>query len=278
MGGKSSIGIQSIEVGVPVLAAFRQSPDAMSLTAIAKAANMTSSKAHKYLASFVRAGLVSQDSRSGFYRLGPLALELGLTAIRTLSAVDISEGAMLELRDRIDLSLSMTVWSNQGPTIIRRLETRHTQFVVMRLGTVMPLLTSANGRVFLAYLDRRFTQDLIEAELGDAGGPAAKAGLHTLKDVDELAAQVRADRVSKIDGIISGLVGMSAPIFDISNTITAAITVAGVRGTDLAAAKPHLLATADALSRQLGATCIPSAAPPTPRAARRALVSARADD
>jgi DNA-binding IclR family transcriptional regulator len=33
----------------------------MSLTAIAKAANMTSSKAHKYFASFVRAGLVSQD-------------------------------------------------------------------------------------------------------------------------------------------------------------------------------------------------------------------------
>jgi DNA-binding IclR family transcriptional regulator len=54
---------------------------------------------------------------------------------------------------------------------------------------------------------------------------------------------------------------MSAPIFDISNTVAAALTLVGLQDVNLSHAKPMLLAVADRLSRQLGATCVP---PPPP--------------
>ena len=244
---------------MPILAAFSRSPDAMTLTDLAKAAEITTSKAHKYLASFIRAGLVTQDSRNGRYRLGPLALELGFTALRHLNAANISESALLELRDSLDLTASMTVWANQGPTIVRRVEPHQMQFVMMRLGTVLPLLTSVSGRVFLAYLGREYTQPFIDAELGDVGGPAAKFGLRTMQDVEKLIARIRATRLAETEGIIAGLVGLSTAIFDSSNTITAAITVVGARDTNLSLAKPKLLAIADDLSRQLGATVVADA-------------------
>lgn len=262
---RGSTGIQSIEVGTPLLAAFLHEPEAVTLTALARAAGMPTSKAHKYLASFVRTGLVTQDSRNSCYRLGPLALELGLTALRNLSAVDISESAMLELRDRLDLTVTLTVWANRGPTIVRRAESRQSQFVIMRVGTVLPLLTSSNGRAFLAYLDRRFTQSLIDAELADTGGMARRAGFHTLEDVERLIAHTRAERVGEVDGIISGLCGLSAPIFDFANTITAVLTLVGPREANLPRVKPDLLEAADRLSHQLGATCIPRPATGMPR-------------
>jgi DNA-binding IclR family transcriptional regulator len=258
---RDSAGIQSIEVGVPLLAAFSRSPEAMTLTDLAKAAEMTTSKAHKYLVSFVRAGLVTRDDANGRYRLGPLALELGFAAVRHLSAVSISEAAMLELRDTLDLTVSLTVWGNQGPTIVRRIESHQLQFAVMRMGSVLPLLSSNNGRIFLAYLDRRYTQHMIDAELAVPDGPAAKVGLRTKQDVEQLAAHIRANRVANREAVVSGFVTMSAPIFDISNTVVAALTLIGTQDANLSHAQPTLIAVADRLSRQLGATCVPPPAP-----------------
>ena len=139
-----SAGIQSIEVGVPLLAAVARSVEAITLTDLAKSAEMTPSRAHKYLASFVRAGLVARDSANGRYRLGPLALELGFAAMRHLSAVSISEATMLELRDNLNLTVSLTVWGNQGPTIVRRVESHQMQFAVMRVGSVTLLLSRSS--------------------------------------------------------------------------------------------------------------------------------------
>ncbi len=251
---KNSTGIQSIEVGVPLLAAFLRAPQALPLKTLAQSAGMTPSKAHKYLTSFIRAGLVAQDARNGGYRLGPLALELGLTALRHFAAVDVAEGVMVELRDQLELTVSLTVWANLGPTVVRRIETRQLQFVTMRVGSVLPLLTSANGRIFLAYLDRHHTQAMIDAELGAANGSAARHGLRNAQDVERLIDKIRIAGAAEIDGFMSGLTAISAPIFEASNALYAALTVVGPDHAKVKSAGPMLVAATDKLSRQLGAS------------------------
>jgi hypothetical protein len=52
---------------------------------------------------------------------------------------------------------------------------------------------------------------------------------------------------------------MSAPIFDITNNVSAALTLIGTQDANLEHTRPVLLAVADRLSRQLGATCVPAA-------------------
>jgi DNA-binding IclR family transcriptional regulator len=269
----TSAGIQSIEVGVPLLIAFMGAPEAMSLTALAKSAGMSSSKAHKYLASYMRAGLVTQDAPNGSYRLGPLAMELGLTALRHLNAVDIAEGPMLALRNKLELMVLLTVWANRGPTVVRRVETRQMRYVTMRLGSVLPLLTSAAGRVFLAYLDRHHTKPVIEVEFKAPRGMAAKFGLRGMKDVENLIAKIRVEGVAEIDGFVSGDVAISAPIFDATDTIAASLTVVGRHDSNVRNAKPALIAAADSLSHQLGASRraqMQIHAPPTRKRSRRA--------
>jgi len=83
-------GIQSIEVGVPLLRVLADHGAPMMLRDLAKAAGMPAAKAHRYLVSFVRTGLVTQDPLSGRYDLGHFALDLGLASLARLDAVRVA--------------------------------------------------------------------------------------------------------------------------------------------------------------------------------------------
>lgn len=57
-----------------VLKVLLESGAALMFKEIAAAANMPASKAHRYLVSLVRSGLVQQDNANSKYDLGPLAI------------------------------------------------------------------------------------------------------------------------------------------------------------------------------------------------------------
>ena len=75
-------GIQSIEVGGQVLLALVHHGRPMALKDLAGAAGMAPAKAHPYLVSYARIGLIGQDPQTGLYFLGPLALQLGLISLQ----------------------------------------------------------------------------------------------------------------------------------------------------------------------------------------------------
>ena len=77
-------GIQSIEVGARILQALARAPHPQMLRDLAAAAQMPAAKAHRYLVSFARMGLVEQQADTGLYDLGSFALELGLGALARL--------------------------------------------------------------------------------------------------------------------------------------------------------------------------------------------------
>lgn len=253
-----STGIQSIEIGTSLLRALAQAKGPLTLTALAKAAGMPPGKAHKYLTSFIRSGLAAQNAAGGRYDLGPFALELGFAAMRRLAIMDIAQATLDDLRDQLGTTTSMAVWANHGPTIVRWAETPHLMSLVIRIGTVMPLLTSAFGRIFAAFLDRRATQEIIHRELSDPAGLAARAGLRSLADVEAQLAEFRDRRMSFAEDLAApGRTAIAAPVFDHNNGIIAAIAVIAIQGGfdlgwDSRAAKKLAMA-ANKLSQRLGA-------------------------
>jgi len=262
-----STGIQSVEIGASLLRALAQAKGSLTLTALAGAAGMPPGKAHKYLASFVRSGLVAQNEIGGRYDLGPFALELGLAAMRRIAVMDIAQAAIDDLRDQLGTTVSMAVWANHGPTIVRWAETPDIMSLTIRIGTVMPLLTSSFGRVFAAFLDRRLTQVSMQAEIADPAGLAARAGLRGLADVDALLGEFRAHRMAVAVNLVdSGRAALAAPVFDHNDRIVAAIAVIGIQGRlDVAwDGKParELAAAVEKLSQRLGARPNPVALHP----------------
>ena len=78
---KERAGIQSVEVGFLLLEGLTRSRGPLMLKDLAASAGMSAAKAHRYLVSFQRLGLVVQDSRTAHYDLGPAALKLGLASL-----------------------------------------------------------------------------------------------------------------------------------------------------------------------------------------------------
>src|SRR3546814_13316605 len=82
--------IQSVETGFPLLAALVEADTPLTLRDLASRAGMTSAKAHPYLVSFTRVGLVQQDDSTGQYELGPFALQMGLVSLQRLDPARVA--------------------------------------------------------------------------------------------------------------------------------------------------------------------------------------------
>lgn len=226
---KAQRGIQSIEVGGQLLLALARRGAPMMLKDLAREAGMPAAKAHPYLVSFGKLGLIEQDPLTGRYELGALALELGLISLQRLDPVRIATPEITALADRVAQSAALAVWGNHGPTIIRFEESTHPIHVNLRTGTVMSLINSATGVVFAAFLPPKVTEGLIRAELELADGGTKRP---SWKQIEQLLGEVRQRGLARAVGNpIPGINAFSAPVFDHTRNIVLAITLLGPVGT-----------------------------------------------
>lgn len=250
-------GIQSIEVGVPLLRVLADHGAPMMLRDLAAVAGMPAAKAHRYLVSFVRTGLVTQDPLSGRYDLGHFALDLGLASLARLDAVRVATPVLDALGEEIGETVALAVWGNMGPTIVRWVDSRRPISVNLRTGAVMPLLHSAIGLCFVAFFDSPLLQRRIEEELRiNARGEDIRAPM-TRAQLDALTAEAREHGLSRVVGsVIPGINAFSAPIFNHDGKMAAAITGLGPAGLfppNWKGPMPKaILTAARTISRQLG--------------------------
>ncbi|MCB1340912.1 MAG: IclR family transcriptional regulator [Pseudooceanicola sp.] len=215
-------GLQSLDAALALLLRLAQAPSAQSLSDLARAAGMPPSKAHRYLASFAHAGLVRQAGRSGKYDLGPAALDLGLAALARLDFVNRAADRLADLVAETGLTALLCVWSENGPVVIRWERSSRHMVTALGLGSTLPLLNSATGRVFLAFAPPALTAGRLAVEGG--GGEA-------------LRARTRADGYASVTGdLIPGLAAIAAPVLDWQGEAQASVTLID---TDPARAAPE---------------------------------------
>ena len=256
----SKHGVQSLEIGMSILRAMVNGHRSMMLKDIAAAAGMPASKAHRYLVSMMRAGLVEQDPATSRYDLGAFAMNIGLVAIDRLDRIRLGIGTIAELRDKLNETTALAVWSEHGPIIVRWERPRRPITVNVVTGTALDMLTSASGRVFGAWLPREAYARLVEAQFAD---PRLPRELNTWKKADAMFAAVRAQGYSAVSGyhLVPGVEAVAAPVFNFRGEITMAMLVVGVQGMfDMrpeGEVVTRLRAEANALSHRLGCERLP---------------------
>jgi DNA-binding IclR family transcriptional regulator len=230
---KERAGIQSVEVGFGLLDVLGKAAGPLMLRDLAAAAGMSAAKAHRYLVSFQRLELVAQDAISTRYDLGPAALKLGLASLSRIDAVKLARERVPQIMERIGgHTLALAVWGNRGPTIIHWEESPNTVTVNLRLGDVMPLLTSATGRCFAAYASREAIAPMLKEEiarsqkLGRTDLPSSMAQARQLLD------EVRERGAARVvDTLLPGIVGFCAPVFDSDGHMVLGIVAVGSTGS-----------------------------------------------
>ena len=231
-------GIQSVEVGFELLNALSRAPGALMLRDLAAAAGMSAAKAHRYLVSFQRMGLVMQDPVSTRYDLGPAALRLGLASLSRIDAVKLARERVPALLLETGHTLAIAVWGNQGPTMVHWAEAPQTVPVTLRLGDVMPLLTSATGRCFAAFMgtegrDAERIAPMIRDELArlkklpNNAMPLLDVP-QTTQAVQAVLEETRRHGLARVvHSLVPGVGGFCAPVYDAQSRLALGLVVLG---------------------------------------------------
>ncbi|KJC56039.1 hypothetical protein UP10_37445 [Bradyrhizobium sp. LTSPM299] len=220
-------GIQSVEIAFRILSVLQKSPQAMALKEIASPAGLSASAANNYLVSLVRIGLAAADEKAGYYRLGPAALSLGVSAIQQIDGFEIVRREVTNLRDTTRRSAAVTTWTDDGPISLFKQDGDQRGAFEFRTGLI-PMLTSAAGKIYAARMPTGLTAPLIEQEWETVFGGKADVGKFTEDAIRELrrkgyTAIVRAD--------LSGYVSIAAPVVDWNGDLRFTLSLAGTRGS-----------------------------------------------
>lgn len=250
-GPRESRGIQSIEVGGQLLLALVHLGRPAPLKDLAGVADMSPAKAHPYLVSFGKIGLIQQDPQTGYYGLGPLALQLGLISLQQVDPIRLASAELPRLAQATGHTVGIAIWGNRGPTFVRLEEGPTAVHVNMRHGTVVSVRGTASGRLFAAFMPREQVLAALAAESGEPKSrldPRFEAELQRIRQAGFVALK---------DGAVRGVTAMAAPVFDGFGKMVLALTAIGPGDTldESPAGKSarELARTAAAISAQLGA-------------------------
>lgn len=220
-----------MEVGGQLLLALAQHGSPMPLKDLARDAGMVPAKAHPYLVSFNKLGLIVQDEVSGHYGLGPLAMQLGLISLQQFDPVRLATPLLADLAKQLGHTVALAVWGNRGPTIVRIEESTNLVHVTMRHGTVMSLRNTASGRLFAAYLPEDTVLAALEEERAyeqrhEISTESMPANIDTA--FRKLLETVRQSGISDAVNLsVPGVSALAAPVFDESGNIVLSLTSIG---------------------------------------------------
>src|SRR5690606_27878769 len=165
------------------------------------------------------------------YYLGPEAIQVGLVAMRVADPLRLAEAPLARLCETLGLTCFLAVMGNKGPTIVRFDEPGLPVTVNVRVGSVLSLLLSATGRVFLAYhSDPRLT-DLAREEFESLSREGRVEGGFDAY-VEAVRNAVRRTGMAIVrDTNLQGISAIAAPIFDATGKVAAVLTVLGASGS-----------------------------------------------
>lgn len=219
-------GIKSVEVAGQILDYLARAQTPVALRDLAAAGRMSPGKVHRYLTSFVASGLACQDVETRQYALGPLAMRIGLAALSTYQPLRDCMALQRELRDRFDETMVLAVWGTQGPTIVHVDESSQPVIMTMRIGAALPILATASGLAFAAFLPRHFTKPFIKRALKADDG--LKLFARDFAAIDRLIAQVREQGYAFNEGhLMPGVSAVAFPLFDRATALVAVLAVVG---------------------------------------------------
>jgi DNA-binding IclR family transcriptional regulator len=219
------LGVKSIEVGARLLHVLAQAERAMPLKELSEKARLSPSSAHRYLVSYSRAGLIRQDTNTRLYDLGPFAMQFGIAAMGRSKLLTRAEQAHRKLGAQLNESVVLAVWGTYGPVILSIRESSKPIVMTMRIGATMPLLRTATGWVFAAFIPPDVVAPVMRAEIARGRGPVKHLSTQAFQ---KKLAGIRASRLAFHAGdLLPGVPAVASPLLGPRGEMVAVLSVFG---------------------------------------------------
>ncbi|QUY52435.1 IclR family transcriptional regulator [Psychrobacter pacificensis] len=210
---KNQSGIQSLEIGLSILDVLIDRHEPMMLKDIAETMQMHPAKSHRYLVSLIRKNYVRKldDGRYGLGdRVNALAA-LGHTGLNPNNILAQLTQVANEIKDTLNCGVQIAKWFSEGPIIIQSVEPDSPISIITRIGSRMPLTTSATGQLFASYQSDAVIQPLVTAEWQSSH--AAADMTEKWQNFAQLQAKIRTQGYATVTGdMLMGINAITIPV------------------------------------------------------------------
>ena len=245
--------LRSLERGIAVIEVFSREHPALTLSEVARLANVTRATARRILLTLEKLGHVQSDGK--LFSLTPRVLSLGWAYLSSLNLPELAQPLMEDLVERTKESCSMATLDPPDIVYVARVPTRRIMTVTLGVGARLPAHATSMGRVLLAGLP----DDELERFLEET--PLHQYTDNTITDTNELRERVleaRARGWAFVEQELElGLRSMAAPVTRSPHGTVAAVNVSAATqrvsiGEFHERFLPALLETAAAISEAAG--------------------------
>ncbi|RCX16217.1 IclR family transcriptional regulator [Fontibacillus phaseoli] len=211
--------VRAVERAIDILMCFTKADD-LGLTEIAGEIGLHKSTVYRLLTTLEEKGFVIRNSATEKYRLGLKIWELSAHLSHNDDPAILLLPQMEQLRDRLGETVSLYLRDGTDRLRIQAVQSNQAIRRVAQVGARLPLYVGASSKVLVAYEE----EAVIRAVLEVADWPAA---------VDRNAYVAQLQEIRKLGYATSyeerepGAAAVSAPIFDRTGKIAAALSVSG---------------------------------------------------
>lgn len=226
---KSQSGVQSLEIGLSVLDVLIDHNEPMMLKDIAQVMQMHPAKCHRYLVSLIRKNY-ARKLDDGRYGLGDRVNTLAALWHSGFSQNNILERLTHianEIKDTLNCGVQIAKWFSEGPIIIQSVEPDSPISIITRIGSRMPLTTSATGQLFASYQPDAVIQPLVTAEWQTDNEAIIK---EKWQNFSHLQAKIRTQGYATVTGdMLMGINAITIPVI-LPQLANSAVNLSAVSG------------------------------------------------
>lgn len=209
---KSQSGVQSLEIGLSILDVLIDQNEPMMLKDIAQVMQMHPAKCHRYLVSLIRKNYARKlgDGRYGLGDRVNILAALGHTGYNQNNILERLGHIANEIKDTLNCAVQIAKWFNEGPIIIQSVEPDSPISIITRIGSRMPLTTSATGQLFASYQPDTIIEPLVIAEWQIE---ADRTPTEKWQQFSQLQAKIRTQGYATVTGdMLMGINAITIPV------------------------------------------------------------------
>jgi IclR family pca regulon transcriptional regulator len=142
--------VNSLARGLTVIRAFNRSRPSMTLSDVARRTGINRAATRRFLLTLVREGYAETDGK--YFRLRPKILELGFSALSSMTFSELAQPIIEELAESLDEVCLAAVLDGEWVVYTNRTSTQRVVSVDLGNGSRLPAFCTSTGRILLAAL------------------------------------------------------------------------------------------------------------------------------
>ena len=135
-----------------ILKTISQSPHGLKISEISSMLNISKSTVHGITAALEDQGAIIRDAASKRYAIGITLMELGKIAYEKIDFKKAAHPIMEDLMEQCQESVFLGIRNGNNITIIDIVESRKNFKITSPIGTTLPLMAGATGKLFLSMM------------------------------------------------------------------------------------------------------------------------------